>query len=283
MRVLLAAVVGGAAASIVNLLPWFNYRFEGKNITMVLRLIGFLIKPVSLVWMVVIIFGKMNWKELIRQCITFFLITCFAGGFLNSVYYHTNIRLTLIQLDYSVIFSNLPMRYVIIALLCILPLGTFFLWLRKRYLGTRKELYDVELICGEQSFEARGLLDTGNCLYDPISHCPVIIVEDHVMEKIIPREYRSILKFTEVQDIQSEVAVSQELMDSFMLRFHLIPYRSIGKEQGVMPGIVLDRIQINVDGETICQDRVTAAICNHPLSSGGEYQVILHKELLERK
>jgi stage II sporulation protein GA (sporulation sigma-E factor processing peptidase) len=236
-----------------------------------------------MVWMVVIIFGKMSWKELIRQCITFFLITCFAGGFLNSIYYHTDLRLSLIQLDYSVILSNLPIRFVMIAFLCILPLGVFFIWLRKRYLGSRKEIYDIKLICGEQCLEVRGLLDTGNCLYDPISHRPVIIVENHVMEKIIPQEYRSILKLTEVQEIQKEVAVSQELMDSFMIRFHLIPYRSIGKEQGVMPGIVLDRIQINVDGETICQDRVTAAICNHPLSSGGEYQVILHKELLEGK
>lgn len=283
MRLLSASAIGGATAAVINLLPWINSSLDGTAVTVLLRVLGFLIKPASLVWMVRAAIGKMNWKELIRYSISFFLITCFAGGFLNSVYYHTELRLILIQLDYSVVFSNLPMWTVIVAILCIVPVAYLLVWLRKRYLGNKKEIFEIEMICGEQSTKAKGLFDTGNCLYDPISHSPVIIVENRVMERIIPSECRSILSITEYQNLQSEAAASSELLDHFLLRFHLIPYRSIGKEQGIMPGIVLDSIRIKMGEEICCQERVTAAICNHTLSSGGEYQVILHKELLEGK
>lgn len=283
LRFLWAAIIGGTTAAFINLLPWFNSILEGKQIIVLLRVIGYLIKPASLVWMVRIAFGKMNWRELIRHSIILFLVTCFAGGFLNSVYYHTRLRLILIQLDYSVIFSNLQMGYIILAFLGIIPITVLLVWLRKWYLGFRKEIYEIELIYGEKRTKTKGMLDTGNCLFDPVSHKPVIIVEKHVMEQIIPSECSSLLQINETLNIQSESAASQEKLDQYLLRFHLIPYRSIGKEMGVMPGIVIDRIQIMVGEEICCQERVTAAICNHTLSSGGEYQVILHKGLLEGK
>lgn len=283
LRLLSAAAFGGVTAAFINLLPWLHYVLEGEQVLLLLRVIGYLIKPASLVCMIRITFGKMKWKELIRLSIILFLVTCFVGGFFNSVYYHTKLRLNLIQLDASVIFSNIPMGYILLTFLGIVPLTAILVWLRMRYHDCKKDIYEIELICDAMSTKTRGLVDTGNCLFDPISHKPVIIVEKQVMEQIIPSDCISLLKINEVGMIQNEAAASQELLDHYMFRFHLIPYRSIGKEQGVMPGIVLDRIQIKVGEETCCQERVTAAIYDRALSTGGEYQVILHKGLLEGK
>ncbi len=283
LRLLSAAVIGGATAAFINLLPWFNDILKGNAITTLLRVIGFLIKPVSLVWMIRAAFGKMKGIELTRYSIIFFLITCFAGGFLNSIYYHTRLRLTLIQLDYSVIFSNLPMGYIVLTFLGFIPAAVLLVRLRKKYLGSKKDIYDIELICEGKSVRAKGFLDTGNCLFDPISRKPVIIVEQQVMEQLIPPECHQLLQASEAQNLQYNSPVSSELPDNYILRFHLIPYQSIGKDQGIMPGIVMDRMQIKVGEETCCQERVTAAVYNHTLSSGGDYQVILHKGLLEGK
>ncbi len=283
LRMLSAAAIGGGTAAFINLLPWFRYILEGKQVFTFLLVMGYLIRPASLIFIVRVAFGKMNWKEWFRLSILLFLVTCFVGGFFNSVYYHTKLRLTMIQLDYSVIFSNLPMGYLILVFLAIIPVTVLFIWLRRKYLSCKKDIYEIELICGEMSTKTRGFMDTGNCLFDPVSHKPVIIVEKHVIEQIIPSECRSLLQMSEVGMIQSEAVARQEQLDNYIFRFHLIPYRSIGKEQGVMPGIVLDRIQIKVGEETCCQERVTAAIYNRTLSPDGEYQVILHKGLLEGK
>ncbi len=281
LRLLSAAAFGGVTAAFINLLPWLHDRIEGKQVLLLLRVIGYIIKPASLVCMVRIAFGKMNWKELIRLSIILFLVTCFAGGFFNSVYYHTKLRLILIQLDASVIFSNIPMGYILLTFIGIILLTVLLVWLRKRYHGSKKDIYEIELICGAMSTKSKGLVDTGNCLFDPISRKPVIIVEKQVMEQIIPSECVSLLQINEIGMIQKEAAAGQELWDRY--RFRLIPYRSIGKEQGILPGIVLDRIQLRVGEETYCQEKVTAAIYHRALSMGGEYQVILHKGLLEGK
>lgn len=283
LRLLSAAAIGGATAAFINLLPWLYYVFEDKQSLSLLRVIGGWIKPASLVCMVRVAFGKMNWMELLRLSILFFLVTCFAGGFLNAVYYHTGLRLALIQLNDSVIFSNIPMGYLLTGFLGITLLTVFLVWLRMNYHGCNKEIYEIVLLCEGRSMKAKGLVDTGNCLFDPISHKPVIIVEKHVMEQLIPVECSSLLQPDEVVRIQNETQESQELLDQYRLRFHLIPYRSIGKEQGILPGIVLDSIQIKVGEETCCQEKVTAAIYNCALSADGEYQVILHKGLLEGK
>lgn len=283
MRLLSAAVIGGATATFINLLPWLYYVFDGTQSLWLLRLIGYWIKPASLVCMVRVAFGKMKWKELARLSIMLLLVTCFAGGFFNAVYYHTGLRLSLIQLNASLMFSNIPIGYLLAAFLGITLLTALLVWLRMKYHGCKKDIYDIELICEARRMKAKGLVDTGNCLFDPISHKPVIIVEKHVMEQLIPLECSSLLQLDEVGRIQNEAAASRELLDQYRSRFHLIPYRSIGKEQGVLPGIILDRIQIKVGEETCCQEKVTAAIYNCALSAGGEYQVILHKGLLEGK
>ncbi len=283
LRLFSAAFIGGMTAIFISFLPWFRFAFEGSFLLTLLQVVCILIKPVSMVGMVRLAFGKMNWKEWIRYSILFFLITGFAGGFLQSVYYHTKLRLILIQLDASMLLSNIPMRYILLSFLGLVPVTTILVWLRKRYLSCKKDIYEIELICGEKSAKVMGLMDTGNCLFDPRNHRPVIIVEKHIMEQLVPSECSLLLQVDEAGILQSEAAVSQELLDQYSLRFHIIPYQSIGKEQGVMPGIVLDRIRIKVGEEICCQESVTAAIYNRTLSSGGEYQVILHKGLLEGK
>jgi hypothetical protein len=58
LRLLSAAAFGGVTAAFINLLPWLHDRIEGKQVLLLLRVIGYIIKPASLVCMVRIAFGK---------------------------------------------------------------------------------------------------------------------------------------------------------------------------------------------------------------------------------
>jgi stage II sporulation protein GA (sporulation sigma-E factor processing peptidase) len=164
----------------------------------------------------------MNWKELIRLSIILFLVTCFAGGFFNSVLLSYQAASHSDQLDASVIFSNIPMGYILLTFIGIILLTVLLVWLRKRYHGSKKDIYEIELICGAMSTKSKGLVDTGNCLFDPISRKPVIIVEKQVMEQIIPSECVSLLQINEIGMIQKEAAAGQELWDRYRFRLILI-------------------------------------------------------------
>lgn len=231
--------------------------------------------------MLLIAFGRMKPAELLKQMITLYLITYFVGGLINSVYYHTNLRLYLLRLGNSLIFSNLSWKFVIITVLLVIPIIFLLLLYSRWYQSNIRETLDIELDWGDRSVRTKGLLDSGNCLYDPIFRKPVIIMEDTLLKKLLPTEvYQA---FGKVKSCVTDYAVSKEKWDTDyekLLHPRIIPYQSVGKANGLMPGLVLDRVVIYKGKETICNDKVTAAICDNRLSATEEYHVILHKGLL---
>ena len=62
-------------------------------------------------------------------------------------------------------------------------------------------------------------------------------------------------------------------------RMLYIPYQCVGRRHGLMPGIILDRMEI-FDGD---ERREVAAplvgIVRQPLSADGSYHMLLHEEI----
>lgn len=98
---------------------------------------------------------------------------------------------------------------------------------------------------------ADGFYDTGNCLTDPISKKPVMLIEEPLLRKLVCEQCRA--------DNISEWAESE--------RLRLIPYKSVNGD-GFFTGLVLDRVYI--DGK--CTEKAIAAVCEKKL----KYPVILN-------
>jgi len=113
------------------------------------------------------------------------------------------------------------------------------------------------LFLGEKQWEVQALMDTGNSLFEPISGKPVSLVESGIwghLPEFSPNTYR------------------------------VIPFHSVGKENGLLPGYIFDKLEI----ETIQSRRTIVnpiiGISNQPLSSNETYQMILHPKLfMERE
>ena len=270
IRLLAGAAVGSLFAVMVSIFPMMN------SIIRVLIMNVF-----AAILMIIVSFGRMKIPELIKQVIVLYLITLFAGGLLNSLYYYTNIRERLIKIGNSLIFSNLSSWYVLVMIVCLIPLTYAILWFLRWYQSEKRETYDVELIFKEHSVHTKGLMDTGNCLYDPVFRKPVMVMEDIVIQELLPCEvYEEIEAAKHCLDRDSS---NQEMIprdNDNLVRLRFIPYQSIGKQKGMMLGLMLDKVLIHTGRETICNEKVTAAICDNHLSTKDDYHVILHKELL---
>jgi stage II sporulation protein GA (sporulation sigma-E factor processing peptidase) len=168
-----------------------------------------------------------------------------------------------------------------IAALILIPGAFLLIWLYRRNQSTIRETYEVELIFQNRSFRTKGLLDTGNCLYDPIFKKPVIIIEKTLLNNLMSTETRK-----ELEAAESCLAGKKDVYDQWdagsgeLLHLKIIPYQSIGEPRGMMLAFVLDKVFIYRGNDKICNERVTAAICDNCLSTKEEYHVILHKELL---
>lgn len=120
----------------------------------------------------------------------------------------------------------------------------------KKYKEKKKDHFcKVHFSGDEGEIEVYGLIDTGNGLIDPISGKEVAVLEEKVWQnmKKCKREEK----------------------------YKLIPFHSIGKENGILEGYEVDRIRI--EGKTGSRDlaNVIIAVFKGNLSAKGDYQMIL--------
>ncbi|TAH64321.1 MAG: hypothetical protein EWM47_12890 [Anaerolineaceae bacterium] len=269
LRIVLAAACGATCAAIVSIFPWMNLFIRFVLMYLVASLL-----------MIVIAFGRLKLSDILKQWIVLNLITYFVGGFMSSIYYHTNFRMLLIGMGNGNIFSNISALYVIVSISAITIVTLILLWLLRLYKIHKPLIYDVELVLEDHHIKTRGLMDTGNCLYDPILRKPVMVMENSLIEELLTPSIK--------QDMEAAISYLEGKSDVMpwndnydeVFRFSFIPYRSIGKT-GMLLGIRLDKVMIHTEKESICNEKVIVAICDNRLTGGKEdYHVILHKELL---
>lgn len=269
LRLILAATIGASFTVLLSVFPWWNILLK-----------FLLMNVVCMVLMILAAFGKCKKADFVKQVIVLYLITYFAGGLLNSIYYYTNFRYDLLKLKDGIIISNISWKYVIIMIMFLIPAVSLILWLFRWYHSNTPETYEVELEMEDRSICTRGLMDTGNCLHDPILHKPVMVMEDSLIKKLLTPEFYKDIEAAKNYMESKEVDKKQlDLENKHLLRLRFIPYQSVGKA-GMMLGLVLDKVIINTGKESICHEKVTVAICDQCLSTKASYHVILHKELL---
>lgn len=127
--------------------------------------------------------------------------------------------------------------------------------IRKSKQEKKRDIREVCIPLMEQKVELKALVDTGNHLTEPISGSPVCIVSERA---------------------------AGLLRNSFLPeRFHAIPYRSIGKQSGILEAYELPELIIKNTYQEIHRKKVIVAICNAGISEDSIYQMILHPQLLD--
>lgn len=122
---------------------------------------------------------------------------------------------------------------------------------RKRENSLRKVVIPVQ----ENEIPVRALLDTGNHLTDPLSGEPVCVISKKLAGEI-------------------SACFRPE-------KYHAVPFRSIGRERGVLDAYELPEIVIEDEEHLVRKEHVIVAICNTGMSEESIYQMILHPRLLE--
>ena len=113
-------------------------------------------------------------------------------------------------------------------------------------------IYDLEFYLGENLFNVKGFLDTGNELTEPVTMLPVIILERKIAPNINIREEEAFY----------------------------IPYKLVDGTSSRMKGIKVSQEKIN---NSDSQPRVIEAIiafCDTRLSSEGDFNALLSRAVL---
>lgn len=120
----------------------------------------------------------------------------------------------------------------------------------------KRLVYKVRLQLFEQEISCCGLLDTGNCLYEPFGKRPVILLTDPSLQELLKR---GLMNHPE--------------------KTRFVPYHSVGRD-GILEGTELGEMRICLEEEEIDSGGVVA-VCTDFVPEKRDYQLILHPDLLE--
>ena len=141
-----------------------------------------------------------------------------------------------------------------------------------------KLLVQLKIAFENRSINLEALIDTGNSLHDPLTNMPVVVVEFNALKEILPEEIKKIFEESKENDL---VIVTNIISASrWFSRFRLIPFTSLGKENGMLIGFKPDYIEVGVSEEKKGIYDVIVGIYNRSLSRNEKYKALLNPELI---
>ena len=222
--------------------------------------------------MVYISFNSTNIKIMLKQLVIFYLTSfCFGGAAYYLLY---NLSPNLIQTINGFFVGTYPIKITVLGGI----LGFFVINISfkiiKNKLTKKDMLYDIEIFYKENKARVKVILDTGNLLTDPITKIPVLIVEAQKLKNIISEK---ILK-----NIENVIYNNgfEEIDEDIKTRCSIIPFTSIGKNNGIIIGFRPDYIIIYTnEGEEI-RKKVIVGIYNNKIVKNGVYSGLIGLNLL---
>lgn len=217
-------------------------------------------------FLILLAFYPHSWNDLKKAFLYFYLISFIAAGAI------TGLPSLVMGME-----SNIDVLWIVAGLAVALWVG----WRGQRLLFDRlipKILnFLVHIRFDDQEFCGRGFLDTGNMLRDPLTETPVLIAEYQWLRQYLPVDLHTIL-----DSAAEEVYLLDLVTDSIWSgRLRLIPFSSVGRQNGLLLGIRADEIRLDFGEECICRKNLIVAIHREKLSLDGKYQLLIPAEIVQ--
>lgn len=217
--------------------------------------------------MVYIAFNPRSIKIMIKQLIIFYLTSfCFGGAAYYLLYC---VKPNLIKSINGVLVGTYPIKIAMLgAILGFFVINISFKLIKSKL--TKKDmLYDIEIFYKEKKASIKVILDTGNFLSDPITSMPVLIAEAEKLSNIIPK---SILENIDKLICNGEF---DNIDEEIKTRCSIIPFSSIGKNNGIILGFRPDYIKIYTEEGEEIRNKVIIGIHNNKIAKNGLYSGLM--------
>ena len=232
-------------------------------------------KIVLSVTMIYVAFVPYNFKKMVQEVIIFYLTSfCFGGVAYYLLYYISPEQIKNMN---GILTGSYPIKIAILGGI----LGFFIINIAFRVIKNRFDrnsiFYTIEIGYQGKSCQMKVILDTGNLLVEPITSYPVVIVEAEKMKQILSEQtLEKLLNILEDNNLET-------IDDDLKSRCRVIPFSSIGKNNGMIIGFKPDYIKIYDEEYESTIREVIIGIYNHPLNKNGMYSGLIGLELLNDK
>ena len=236
---------------------------------------NFILKIILSIIIVYIAYNPQTVKKLSKELLFFYLISFVFGGAAFALIYI--VKPQDILMKNGLFLGTSPLKTIILAaIIAFFIIVTAFTIIRKKL--TKKDIiYKIEVKINNKLIQAEALIDTGNMLKEPITNLPVVVIERTLLYDCIPKEILNHLEDIIGGDFEK---IPEEIRNQYISRLKLIPFSSLGKQNGMLIGIKPEYIKIIKDEQVEIKKDVIIAIYNRSFTKKGEYRALMGMEFV---
>lgn len=231
-------------------------------------------KIILSVVMVYISYAPKSVKIAIKQLIIFYLISFAFGGCAFALLYF--IKPQDIFIKNGVYIGTYPLKIALLGGIVGFVITYIAFKIIKNKATKEEMIYKLKIKINDKTVEVNALLDTGNKLKDPITLVPVIVIEKQKLYNFLPEEILE--NIDKIIGGDSNKLIEENI--KYMSKFRVIPYNSIGKQNGLMLGFKADEVKIIIDEEERTIKNTIIGIFNQSFNSQ-TYSALISLEIIE--
>lgn len=266
LRLVASSLLGGiyAVVAYLEILPIYS---------------SFGMKIILSILMVYIAFHSKSIKNLCKQLVIFYLTSFAFGGCAFALLYF--IKPQNILMRNGVYVGTYPIKIALLGGIVGFIITHIAFKIVKTKLRKKDMIYEIEIKIGEKKLDVKAMLDTGNLLKDPISGMPVVVVEKKQLYSLLPTKLLD--NIDKLIGGEGESLLDQIEEKEVLTRFRMIPFSSVGKQNGLMLGFKADQVIIEKEEGRQIKEDVIIGIFNQTLSKTQNYSALIGLDLLEEK
>lgn len=231
-------------------------------------------KIILSVAMVYISYAPKSVKIAIKQLIIFYLISFAFGGCAFALLYF--VKPQDIFIKNGVYIGTYPLKIALLGGIVGFIITYIAFKIIKNKATKEEMIYKLKIKINDKTVEVNALLDTGNKLKDPITLVPVIVIEKQKLYNFLPEEILE--NIDKIIGGDSDKLIEENI--KYMSKFRVIPYNSIGKQNGLMLGFKADEVKIIIDEEERTIKNTIIGIFNQSFNSQ-TYSALISLEIIE--
>lgn len=253
-RRIVAAALFGSASALTIFLPFFGFFVE------------FFLKLAVAAAIVLIAFPYIDLRSYAKQLFVFFACSFFFGGVMLGVWIAFS--------PGGMLYYNGVVYFDISSVTLIgtsaIAYGVLVLANRFARAGRVKTaIYDTSVYYRGGSVALRGLVDTGNSLYEPFSDLPVMVCRLESIAPLLPQGVADAIRRGEHLEAN---------FGSYHFPMRLVPFGNVG-DNGMVPAFRPDKVLLHGDDGQYRVENVYVAITTQPIGGAG-YNALLNPDFI---
>ena len=262
IRLIMSSLIGSVYAILayINILPIYT---------------NLAVKVILSISMIYIAYKPKHIKGLLKELIVFYLASFALGGCAFALLYI--VKPQDIFIKNGVYIGTYPLKIALLGGITGFIITYISFKIVKSRVTKNEIIYKILVKFEGRQLETTVMLDTGNMLKDPLSGESVILIEKQKLYEILPSsllENMGKILGGEFDTVQCE---------QYKTRLRIIPFTSVGKQNGMMIGIKSDEVKIITDVDEIIKKDVIICMYEKNFSKSVKYFGLIGLDMLERK